>query len=416
MKRRALLAGLAGAACGAEQAPPGRSILPLWFTYGGKNRETLERLVRGFNAAQSEVWVKAVYQGDYYEGLAKLRTAISARSAPALSHVVGEVVPYLYEAGVLEPLGGYPGAGDLDLTPELGQAGSWQGGSERALSALPFNRSTPIVFVNARLFDEAGLAPPSTWDELIAVAQRLTLREGKRVARYGFGCPVDWWFWAALVLQAGGEVMTPEGEVTLGGAAGERALGLWQRLVHDDGVMKPPPGRDYAAWDATLQDFLAGQAAMIWASTAHVKYLEETAKFPVRAAPLPRDVRLGVPTGGTHWIVLRSAPAEQKRAAWTFLSYLLGAERAADWARSTGYIPVTRGAVGVLEAAGHYRAHPNDRVALDQLSVARAWPWSTQLFRVQREIVQPRLEAAVLGRRAASVVLNEARAAARDAR
>ncbi len=47
-------------------------------------------------------------------------------------------------------------------------------------------------------------------------------------------------------------------------------------------------------------------------------------------------------------------------------------------------------------------------MALDQLDVAMAWPWSPELFRVQREIVQPRLEGAVLGGESA-----EARDAAR---
>ena len=56
--------------------------------------------------------------------------------------------------------------------------------------------------------------------------------------------------------------------------------------------------------------------------------------------------------------------------------------------------------------------HPNHRVALDQLEVALAWPWSTELFRIQREVVEPRLEQAVLQGNDASVLLKEARALA----
>ena len=90
-------------------------LVPFWFTYGGRNRSTLETLVARFNHAQSDVWVRAVFQGDYFEGLAKLRTALAAGAAPPLSHVVGEVVPYLAAAGVLEPLDGYPDAQQLPL-------------------------------------------------------------------------------------------------------------------------------------------------------------------------------------------------------------------------------------------------------------------------------------------------------------
>ena len=154
-------ASLAGA-CALSRAPKGRTVVSLWFSYGGTNREVLESLVRRFNEGQARDYVQAVYQGDYFEGLAKLRTAIAAECAPVLSHVVGEVVPYLAEAQVLEPLADYPGMRELDVIPELGQAGSWVAGGAHPLVALPFNRSTPIAYLNGPLFEQAGLRAPRT--------------------------------------------------------------------------------------------------------------------------------------------------------------------------------------------------------------------------------------------------------------
>jgi sn-glycerol 3-phosphate transport system substrate-binding protein len=376
-------------------------MVPFWFTYGGRNRATLETLVARFNGAQRDVWVRAVFQGDYYEGLAKLRTALAAGAAPPLSHVVGEVVPYLANAGVLEPLDDYSGARSLPLHPALGQAGSFRGGAERPLVVVPFNRSTPIAYVNRRLFD--GEHAFETWEGVRNIARALT-----KPGRFGFGCPIDWWYWAALVGQAGGEVVEPDGRVSLGGAAGVAALTFWQRLVAE-GAMKQPPGRDYNAWEQLSQDFLAGRVAMIWSSTAFVRYLEETADFPVRALPLPRGVRGAVPTGGTHFVVLKSAPRELKQAAWRFVRFMLEADSAAFWSSETGYLPVTLDAAKKLESNGFYAKHPNYRVALDQLGVAQPWPWSKSLFRIQREVVQPRLEAAVLERLDPERALAEAR-------
>src|SRR5450755_3562054 len=153
----ALAAASLVGACATDAVPEGRTPVSLWFSYGGTNREVLEGLVRRFNAQQARDYVQAVYQGDYFEGLAKLRTAIAAGCAPALSHVVGEVVPYLAEARVLEPLSHYPELCDLDLIPELGQERSWLGGGDRPLVALPFNRSTPIAYLNGDLFAQTGL-------------------------------------------------------------------------------------------------------------------------------------------------------------------------------------------------------------------------------------------------------------------
>jgi sn-glycerol 3-phosphate transport system substrate-binding protein len=414
MQRRAFLLSAAAISGGAlspacaERAPAGRVVVPFWFMYGGRNRATLETLVQRFNAQQTDVWVRPVFQGDYFEGLAKLRTALAAGAAPPLSHVVGEVVPYLAEAGVLEPLDDYADARALPLLPALSQAAAYYGGGERPLVLVPFNRSTPIAYVNRRLFEQQGAPTPDTWENLRRAAQALS-----GPGRFGFGCPIDWWYWAALVGQAGGSIVETDGRVSLGGDAGAAALGLWQSLV-GQGLMKPPPGRDYNAWEQLSQDFLAGRVAMIWSSTAFVRYLEETADFPVLALPLPRYVRGSVPTGGTHFVLLKSAPTELKRAAWRFVRFMLQADAAAYWSSETGYLPVTTGAIQKLESSGFYAEHPNYRVALDQLAVAQPWPWSKGLFRIQREIVQPRLEAAVLEGSEPRAALAEARRLAKE--
>jgi sn-glycerol 3-phosphate transport system substrate-binding protein len=148
---------------------------------------------------------------------------------------------------------------------------------------------------------------------------------------------------------------------------------------------------------------------MIWSSTAFVRYLEETADFKVRALQLPRGVRASVPTGGTHFVLLKSAPRELKLGAWRFVRFVLDAESMAFWSSETGYLPVTTDAAKRLESSGFYAKHPNHRVALEQLAVAEPWPWSKSLFRIQREIVQPALEAAVLERLEPSASLAQAR-------
>jgi sn-glycerol 3-phosphate transport system substrate-binding protein len=419
--RRAFLSSAAALAAAALAAPAcrrdaerdgNRLVVPLWFSYGGKNREVLLDLVGRFNESQGDVLVRPTYQGDYFEALAKVRTALAAGVAPALTHVVGEVVPYLAEAGVLEPLGGYEGASDLRIVPALGQGGGFEGGDRRPLVALPFNRSVPLAYLNASLVPASQA--PRTWADLRALARSFTRPGGAGEARWGFEVPISWWFWAAMVMQAGGTLLGPRGEPTLGGEAGEEALAFWQALVHEDRTMRPPPGRDYNAWQVTNQDFLAGRAATVWTSAAFLRYLEENARFPVVAAPLPARARPGVIAGGTFFVLLRQASAAQKQAAWAFLRFMCSPEPAADWAERTGYLPVSEGALELLRARGFYDRHPNDKVALDQLSAAHPWPWQPDLFRIEREIVEPHLERAVLLRQDPRATLAEARRLARE--
>jgi sn-glycerol 3-phosphate transport system substrate-binding protein len=68
-----------------------------------------------------------------------------------------------------------------------------------------------------------------------------------------------------------------------------------------------------------------------------------------------------------------------------------------------------------LREQGYFERHPNDAVTLAQLAYAQPWPWAPELFRVQREAVQPRLEQAVLQRRDAGETLDEARRVVEEA-
>ena len=274
--------------------------------------------------------------------------------------------------------------------------------------ALPFNRSTPVAFYNKTLFAELGLEPPKDWEGFRRVARAATRKTGGADTRWGFECPVDWWFWIAMVGQAGGQVIEPDGRVSLGGEAGVRALKMWQTMVHEDRSMKPPPGRDYNAWETTNTDFLAGRAAMIWTSTAFLRYLEDHASFEVGAAALPRDKHASVPTGGTFFVMPRGRAEGEREAGLRFLRWMMQPAQTNAWATRTGYMPVSRSGQRKLQKAGFYERHPNFAVTLEQLAYAQPWPWATQLFRVQREAVQPRLEEAVLLQRDARATLAEA--------
>ena len=399
------LAALTGPSCRDRDVPEDRNVATFWYSYGGHNRQILEGMVDDFNRSQGEHFIIPVFQGDYYESLAKLRVAIAAHVPPTISHVIGEVIPYLTQAGVLQELDPFKGDQDLDLVPALAQAGTWTDGEKQPLVALPFNRSTPIAYVNLDLFEREGLAAPRTWTEMRQVAAKLTRGD----ERFGLELPITWWFWVALQGQAGGSLVDPGGTPSLGGRAGEAAIEFLQAMVHEDRSMKLPTGRDSNAWEVTNQDFLSERVGMIWTSTAFLKYLEANASFRVLATPLPAGKRRSVPTGGTFFVMLKQAPKDEQRAGWEFLRWMMLPQQTRYWSEQTGYLPVCNAAVRELDREGYYEEHPNARVAYDQLEFAEPWPWSEDLFRIQREILQPRLESAVILGTDAQQLMAEAR-------
>lgn len=406
--RRAFVLGGAGAAVGCRPRPRGDDPLVVWHALGGEPRRVLGDLVAGARAARG-VDARLAYQGDYFETLAKLRTALAAGRAPDVCQVVAEVVPYLGLADALEPLDAAGVAADADaedLFPALAQEGAFSAGAP-ARYGLPFNRSVPVAYGNAALLAEVGAELPRTWDELVVAAKALT-----RGGRFGFSVPLSWWFWVALLYQAGGALFDGAGRPTFHEEPGVRATELLARLVHVDRSMRPPPGRDYDAWSVASQEFLAGRTAMLWSSSAYLRHFEATARFPVAVAPLPRGPGgAGVPTGGTFFVVPRGTPPARKARARALLGHLAGETASRALATRTGYLPLGPRAAEALRREGPLAPGSRAAVALDALGAARPWPWHRDLFRVQRDVLEPRLERALLEGGSPRAALEDARRA-----
>ena len=110
-----------------------------------------------------------------------------------------------------------------------------------------------------------------------------------------------------------------------------------------------------------------------------------------------------------HPVSVRQQTDEEKAAAARFLRFFCEAEQAAYLSTRTGYLPITTPAVDRMRTEGFFVKHPNDAVAQAQLASVDPWPWEPLLLRIERDIVDPRLEEAVLLDRDAASVLAEAR-------
>ncbi|TGU66716.1 extracellular solute-binding protein, partial [Mesorhizobium sp. M00.F.Ca.ET.186.01.1.1] len=126
---------------------------------------------------------------------------------------------------VLEDLTPYSQGDEKKYIPGLMKNSYWKD----KLYAVPFNRSTPLLYINRDMLKAAGLDPngPKSWDELISYSQKLVKKEGDKVTRYGFSTPVDIWFYEALVFQSGGSILSEDGkELTLNNESGKAPLEL----------------------------------------------------------------------------------------------------------------------------------------------------------------------------------------------
>jgi sn-glycerol 3-phosphate transport system substrate-binding protein len=373
-----------------------------WYSYGGRNREVTEDMIKQFNESQSKYRIKGSFQGDYFQAIAKVRAAIVTKSPPTIFHSIPEVLPNLYESGILENLEPYANGDnptDLkDFVPGLTQDGYFDYvGKEIPLFAIPFNRSTPILYYNKDMLAQQGVEVPTTWDELREAAAKLTVREGDEVKVWGFEVPIDWWFWLAMVYQAGGSLTNETGTEATFGKAGAEALQFWVDMVNTDKIMKRPPGKDYNAWEVSNTDFINQKAAMIFTSTAFLSYLTDNSSFQVGTAFLPKKQQFATPTGGTFFVMVKEAKPEEKEAGWAFIKWMTEPEQTIYWSKNTGYMPVRISAIESPEMKKFYEENPNYLVAYNQLQYAVRLPFSPVLYEIQREQIQPNLEGPVVG-------------------
>mgnify|MGYP001445126269 CR=1 FL=1 len=366
--------------------------IEFWYPYSGVAGETVEELVRRFNASQNDVVVKAVFQGDYYENHAKVLAAIPAGNQPDVTIVEIASIGAFAQPGALEDLTPYVERDKVDLNdywPGLMLNSYWNG----KLVALPFFRSTPIMYMNVTMLKEAGLDPsgPKTWEELREYARALTVKE----KRWGFTTPIDIWFYEALVFQSGGSILSDDGtRVLFHSPEGVAPVKFWKEMI-EEGIMKFPPGEKYNAWQVADTDFFNQQVGLMFQSTGGLagRLRQAEGKFELGTAFLPKNKEYGVPTGGANIVIL--SKSDKKEAAWTFVKWITSTEQTAFASMQTGYLPTSKSAAETPEMKKWFEEMPQFKVALDQLAYARPRPM-VPAYKEMQELIMTELQRAVI--------------------
>ncbi|MBA4493833.1 ABC transporter substrate-binding protein [Paenactinomyces guangxiensis] len=394
----------------------GPTEIEFWYSLGGELGKVLQEQVKQFNESQNEVKVKAVFQGDYYENHQKLLTSIAAKNAPDVSMIEVASVASFADNGVLENLKPYAegknGTDEQDFVKGLMGNSYYKG----QWVAVPYNRSTPLLYVNKDMLKKAGLNPegPKTWEELRQYAQKLTQKNGNQVTRWGFETPIDIWFYEGLVFQNGGRILSEDGKQPMFNQPDAvEPVKFWNELIYQDKTMKMPPGEKYNAWDVAKSDFINQKVAMIFTSTGDLRYLSDQAKFEVGTAFMPKQKTYGAPTGGANLVMLATSPKEEKEAAWKFIKWMTETEQTIQFSQKTGYMPVRQSAIDSEEMKAYYKENPNFKVAVDQLQYAQPRPVSPAYKELQ-ETIMKEIQRSIVNNQDPQKALNDAAGKAKN--
>ncbi|HEV2280877.1 MAG TPA: extracellular solute-binding protein [bacterium] len=343
----------------------------------------------------------------------KLLVALSTGTAADVFSTSDWFLPKFFEARVLDPLppaawGQSSVSGVLrTYLPHMLDAQT-DGGR---LYAVPAQENAHSLFINNRLFREAGLDPvndaPKTWIDVARLNKILTKRQGDQLVQKGWEMRYinDDGHWQAqmfqiLLYQAGGE-MTRDGRPVFNSDAGVRALTVWKSVTIDPRITHNTGGSPY-------QDFAVEQDAMTFAGPnagASIEKINPKMAGNYTVAPLPQ-IRAGSPATivySFNWAVNAKAPEEQRRVAWDFVHFV--STRPALFMATARYLQPVKGWYDTPAA----RQVPFLGVFVHDLSIGRPLARSTHYPELQSSIVRM-IERVILNNADAKQALDQAAA------
>lgn len=344
---------------------------------GGDLALLIENLAAEFTKENPNIIVNPVFCGNSTETMTKTVAAIQGGNAPDFAILGNSELYSLLSLEAIRPLDDLIAADEdgeefiADFWPAF-LANSYYDGK---IYSIPFQRSTIIMYYNKDAFKAAGLdpeTPPTTWDELVEYAQKLTVRDGAgNVTQWGVQISTnDPFTFSPFVMQNsenGENLMTADGKTALYNTQGNiDALQFLVDLSQKYQVM--PEG--VIVWADSTSNFMAGTAAMLYMSSGSLTNVLNNTDFEVGTAFLPAGKRYGSATGGANFYIFDGISDEKLAATWKFIRWITQPERAAQWSIDTGYV-ATRKSCSELDLLKDYFALvPQAETAGNQLEYA----------------------------------------------
>lgn len=226
-----------------------------------------------------------------------------------------------------------------DILPVMWTQGEWEG----QYMAFPLGGYANVLNYRKDIFEEAGIAPPTTQEEMMAAAMELNDPDNEFYGIVMLGGGVagaqDYMVW---VQQHGGALLDADGNVKINTEKNVEILEFFGNLF-DYG----PPGSTGYWWGDRETAFRDGNAAMMegW-SIARNDYDDPeqssiVGNVAIIAAPVAEGVDAAVGFGGWGIGINADSDSAKQEAAWEFIKWLSSEEIQKEWVLNRG-VPIRR--------------------------------------------------------------------------
>lgn len=243
-----------------------------------------------------------------------------------------------------------------DIMPVAWTLGEWQGQHY----AYPLAGYANVLNYRKDIFEQAGLKPPKTQEEMLALAQQLNdpANNFYGIALLGAKGPAVAQDYMAWVQQNGGTILDADGKPALNTPKNVEILKFFGELFK----YAPPGSTDYW-WDQRETAFRSGNVAMMegW-SIARAGYEDPNlstivGKADVAAAPVAEGMSPKFGFGGWGIGINADSDPTKQEAAWVFIKWLTSPEIQKEWILHDG-APIRRSTLTDPELVAKYPWFP----------------------------------------------------------
>jgi ABC-type glycerol-3-phosphate transport system substrate-binding protein len=349
----------------------------------GQVQTCIHTMVQRFNDLSSGIYVIPIFTGEYVQTSKMLRHALAQGPLPDVAVLGIELWLEMVTQGILLSLNETIMPNGKEYFKESGFEESFLLNTEYQgqTYGLPFSRSFPVIYYNRDILETAGIDglsnPPLTWDDLIGYAKQ-TRQSLKTDTFFPVGLPIQDWFLSCFTRQASGRVIDDDNFApAFDSREAVQALEFW------DSLCKLKLAKSDLPWFQGPQEFVQGRCAILYHTSGSLTFLSTNAEFEVGVWKLPYYSTPAAEIGGTNFAVLANRPREQQRAAWQFIDWFTQPEQSAEWAISTGYLPVRHNSLHLPVYMSYVKSQPGSEVAISQRD--RAYPRTSAPYFAQLE-------------------------------
>ncbi|GAA2285942.1 sugar ABC transporter substrate-binding protein [Glycomyces scopariae] len=398
----ALTAALSLTACGvfgggsADEADAGDGVITFWHYYGDPHGVPLEAMLERYT---EETGVEVEPRFIPFEDFGRtLQQQAAAGGLPDVVLVNAYETGQLADAGIIEDLSAYADAwGERDAYYDAG----WETGQvDGATYGIPHLADDYALYYNEDALAAAGVAVPTTWDEMEAAAAAIA---DSGAASYGLAVSgIEGAEGATGILL---RTLAAGGDLADFGGAGTAALESFQRMTASGGLSE-----GFLTWneDDAMAAFTNGEAAMAINSASAVNVVRENAPdLAWNVAPLPADATEATFLSAENLAI--GAGSGDADAAWDLIEWMQQPSVLEEYLPERNKLPARSDVPGAV-------TDPVRAVFADQLENAWAPTGETALHSTEAlTIVQQALQAVISGSATPADAAAEAQAAIDEA-